>query len=199
MSIDYKEAIKIRRSNYAIGKKIVLSEDKVEEILKHSLMHSPTFFNAQNGRAILLFDKEHDKLWSMVKENLRKIVATEKFASTDKKIDSFNNGYGTVLFFEDVSIVKNLQKRFPLYESNFPSWSTQSMGMLQHIVWTSLSAEGLGASLQHYNEIIEKELRETWDIPDSWKLISQMPFGNILTPAKEKEFLPLKDRLKIYK
>ncbi|NLZ80509.1 MAG: nitroreductase family protein [Clostridiales bacterium] len=199
MSVDYKEAIKTRRSNYEIGKDKILSEDKIIEILKHSLKHSPTFFNAQNGRAILLFEKEHDKLWAMVKESLRKIVPAEKFSSTDEKISSFNNGYGTVLFFEDVSIVKNLQERFPLYEANFPSWSTQSIGMLQYIVWTSLSAEGLGASLQHYNEVIDKEVRKTWNIPDSWKLISQMPFGNILTPAKEKEFLPLEDRLKIYK
>ncbi len=71
--------------------------------------------------------------------------------------------------------------------------------MLQHIVWTSLSAEGLGASLQHYNEVIDKEIRQTWNISDSWTLISQMPFGNILASAKTKEFLPLEDRLKVYK
>lgn len=199
MSVEYKEAIKIRRSNYAIGKEKVVSEEKVEEILKYSLIHSPTFFNSQNGRAILLFDKEHNRLWTIVKENLRKIVPIDKFSTTDKKIDSFKNGYGTVLFFEDLSVVKNLQGKFPLYEANFPSWSKESIGMLQHIVWTSLSAEGLGASLQHYNEVIEKEVRETWDIPDSWSLVSQMPFGNILVPPKEKIFLPLEGRLRVYR
>lgn len=199
MSMNYSQAIQVRRSNYTIGNEKIVPEDKVEEIIKNALKHSPTFFNAQNGRIILLFGQESNKLWAIIKESLRKIVPAEKFSSTDKKIDSFNKGYGTVLFFEDLSIVKNLQERFPLYEANFPSWSTQSIGMLQHIVWTSLSAEGLGASLQHYNEVIEKEIQETWNIPGSWKLISQMPFGNILAPPKEKEFLPLEDRIKIYK
>lgn len=167
MSMDYSQAIQIRRSNYAIGNEKIVPEDKVEEIIKNALKHSPTFFNAQNGRIILLFGQESHKLWTIVKESLRNIVPAENFSTTNKKIDSFNNGYGTVLFFEDISVVKSLQERFPLYEANFPSWSKESIGMLQHIVWTSLSAEGLGASLQHYNEVIEKEVRQTWDISDS--------------------------------
>ena len=71
--------------------------------------------------------------------------------------------------------------------------------MHQLVVWTALEAEGLGASLQHYNPLIDDEVKKEWNIPDNWKLIAQMPFGNPTSQAGEKEFQPLEDRVKFYK
>jgi len=39
-----------------------------------------------------------------------------------------------------------------------------------------LEDAGLGASLQHYNPLIDQETAETWDINPDWKLLAQMPF-----------------------
>ena len=114
-------------------------------------------------------------------------------------MDSFKAGYGTVLFFEDEAIVKSLQEQFALYADNFPIWSHQTSGMHQLVVWTALEAEGLGASLQHYNPLIDDEVKKEWNIPSNWKLIAQMPFGNPTSPVGEKEFKPLEDRVKFYK
>lgn len=36
----------------------------------------------------------------------------------------------------------------PAFAQAFPVWSENSAGILQHIVWTALVAEGHGASLQ---------------------------------------------------
>lgn len=104
-----------------------------------------------------------------------------------------------MLFFEDMSIIESLQKRFDTYKDNFPIWSQQSNGMLQFVVWTSLEIEGLGASLQHYNELIEDEVKQQWNISNSWKLIAQMPFGKPTAPAGDKEFMPVEERVKIFK
>ncbi|MNP03542.1 hypothetical protein D3C76_954300 [compost metagenome] len=71
--------------------------------------------------------------------------------------------------------------------------------MLQFVVWTALEIEGLGATLQHYNPLIDDEVKKTWNIPATWKLIAEMPFGNPLAPAGEKEYQPLEDRVKLYK
>ena len=35
----------------------------------------------------------------------------------------------------------------------------------------------MGASLQHYNPLIDDEVRRVWNLSDDWKLIAQMPFG----------------------
>jgi len=88
------------------------------------------------------------------------VVPEDKFQPTDEKINSFRSGYGTVLFFEDMSIVESLQKQFPLYKDNFPVWAEQTNWMHQFIIWTALEIEGYGASLQHYTELIDAEVKK---------------------------------------
>ena len=130
---------------------------------------------------------------------MRKVVAADQFAVTEQKILSFQNGYGTVLFFDDTSVVKQLQAAFPSYQANFPIWAQQSNGMTQYVIWTALDLAGFGVSLQHYNELIESDVKKEWNIPDTWKLIGQMPFGKPVAPPEEKEFQPLESRLKVFK
>ena len=148
---------------------------------------------------VLLLDKQHDKLWDITKEALRKIVPADKFGPTEDKINSFRNGYGTVLFFEDNSIVESLQKQFALYKDNFPIWSQQSSGMHQYVIWSALEIEGFGVSLQHYNELIEADVKKEWNIPENWKLIAQMPFGKPTASPDEKQYEPLEERIKVFK
>ena len=130
-------------------------------------------------------------------EALRKIVPASDFASTEAKINSFKGGYGTVLFFEDFSVVEALQQQFELYKDNFPVWAVQTSGMMQFSVWTAFATEGLGASLQHYTELIDAQIKKEFNIPDSWKMLAQMPFGKIVKGAGEKAFNPIEDRVKV--
>ncbi|ADQ15508.1 nitroreductase family protein [Halanaerobium hydrogeniformans] len=199
MTKDIYQVIKERRSYYSINDEKVVSEEKIEEIVKYAVKHTPTAFNSQTGRVVILFDEENDKFWNIVEASLKKIVPEENFPSTKEKIDGFRSGYGTVLFYEDQSIVEKMQEEFPLYSENFPKWSEQSSGMLQYNVWNLLEAEGLGASLQHYTELIEEDVRAEWDIPVKWRFVAQMPFGKPTAEPDEKEFQPLYQRVKVYK
>jgi len=196
---DFYAVIKGRRSIYNITNETTISDDKLEEIIKDALLHYPSAFNSQTARVILLLGENHHKLWDITAESLKEVVPSDRWEKTEAKINSFKAGYGTILFFEDMSIVESLQQRFPAYKENFPLWSQQSSGMIQYIIWTALELEGLGASLQHYNELIEEKVKKQWDIPANWKLISQMPFGKPTAPAGEKEYKPLEERFRIYK
>ena len=69
------------------------------------------------------------------------------------------------MYFEDQVVVEGLQEQFALYKDNFPIWSLQSSGMLQFTIWTSLEAEGLGASLQHYNPLIDEQVKAEVETP----------------------------------
>lgn len=199
MSKDFFAAVQDRRSIYGISKDAVVPDERIEEILRHAVKHAPSAMNSQSGRAVLLLGGHHDKLWDITKEILRKRVAAEKFAPTEAKMNGFRSGYGTIMFFEDQAVVEGLQAKLPTYKDNFPLWSLQSSGMLQYIVWTALEAEGFGVSLQHYNPLIDEEVRKEWGIPDNWKLVSQMVFGKPTAPAGQKEFKPLEERIKIFK
>ncbi|TCQ77966.1 hypothetical protein EDF68_10839 [Ochrobactrum sp. BH3] len=198
MSNSYIAALKKRRTQYALGKNLPLSQDATAELIREAIKHSPSSFNSQSSRAIVLFGAESEKLWGIAKEELRKIVPADAFEQTEAKIDSFAAGAGTVLFFEDQSVVKGLQENFALYADNFPVWSEQAGGMAQLSVWSALANENIGASLQHYNPLIDAEVAKTWNIPSSWKLRAQMPFGSNEQAFGDKVFMDDAERFKIF-
>ncbi|WP_409293964.1 nitroreductase family protein [Peribacillus sp. SCS-26] len=196
---DFYSAIENRRSIYSISSEAPVSDERIQEIVNHAVKYTPSAFNSQSARVVVLLSENHARLWDITKETLRKIVPAENFGSTEDKMKSFASGYGTVLFFEDQNVVEGFQKQFELYADNFPVWSQQSSGMLQYNIWTSLELEGFGASLQHYNPLIDEEVRQEWNLPENWRLIAQMPFGKPTAPAGEKEFQPLEERVKFFK
>lgn len=199
MKKDKHAPVENRRSIYSISKEPVVSDDIIEEVVEYAVKHTPSAFNSQSARVVLLLGEQHDRLWDITKEALRKRVPADKFAPTEQKINSFRNGYGTVLFFEDSSVVESLQKQFPSYKDNFPIWAQHSNGMLQYVIWTALGVEGFGASLQHYTELIEADVEKEWNLPTEWKLIAQMPFGKPTAEPAEKQFQPLDERIKVFK
>lgn len=198
MSNSYIDALKQRRTQYALGKNLPLSKDATADLIKEAIKHSPSSFNSQSSRAVILFGAESDKLWDIVKEELRKIVPADSFGDTEAKINSFAAGAGTVLFFEDQNVVKSLQENFALYADNFPAWSEQAGGMAQLSVWSALANENIGASLQHYNPLIDAEVAKVFGVPSSWKLRAQMPFGSNEQAFGEKTFMDDAERFKVF-
>ena len=192
-------AVEKRRSIYDLGKKEIISPENLANLVKHKVMHCPSAFNSQSARAVVLLGEAHLKLWGLVYNALREIVPANKFAPTEAKIKSFANGYATILFFEDSDVIEALEKKYPPYAQNFPLWAQQSNGMLQYMVWTAIEAKGAGASLQHYNELIEDKVKEEWGLPQSWKLIAQMPVGSVETSADVKSFENIEKRVKVFK
>ena len=196
MTKSFKEALKARRTFYQIDDKSTLSDKEVSDLIRFAVEYVPSAFNSQTTRVVLLTGKAHEKLWTIVKDTLRELVPADAFAKTEQKIDgSFSCGYGTVLYFEDMSIVRGLQESFPSYKDNFPIWSEQTNGMHQLVIWTMLEDAGMGASLQHYNPLIDDEVRKAWDLPDDWKLIAQMPFGVPVAQPGFKEVVSLDKRV----
>ncbi len=191
----FLEDIKKRRSIYALSDKSPLSNAQLKELLDEAVANAPSAFNSQSSRVVLLTGESHKKLWKIVEDTLRAIVPAENFKPTEEKIASFAAGYGSILYLEDQSVVEGLQEQFPGYADNFPVWSQQASGILQFIVWTALAQEGLGATVQHYNPLIDEKVAEVFELPSNWKLIAQMPFGVGTAPAGDKAIAPLDARV----
>lgn len=200
MKKDIKQAIENRRTYYAISNESPISDNEIKEIIDFAVLNVPSSFNSQSTRVILLLGESHKRLWGIVKETLRKIVSEEAFVATEAKINNaFAAGYGTILFYEDMSVVEGLQNAFPSYKDNFPVWSHHTSAMHQYVIWTLLEDAGLGASLQHYNPIIDEEVSQVFGIDAKWKLVAQMPFGKPLVSPAQKEFKPLDERVIVFK
>jgi predicted oxidoreductase (fatty acid repression mutant protein) len=193
----YVDMMKKRRSRYDINNKLTVSEDTIKELFKDAVKYTPSAFNSQSSRILVLFQDKHEELWDLITEEIRKVAPKEGFERTVNKMNSFKAGYGTVLFFEEMDIVKELQDKFPLYAKNFEIWSDQSNGMLQYNIWTGLANLDLGASLQHYNPVIDEAVREKYGLPNSWKLMAQMPFGGINSEPEPYDVLNLDERVLI--
>ena len=197
--MSFLDHIKQRRTIYAVGKNVALTPEQIESVIKEAVNHSPSAFNSQTSRIVTLFGESHLQFWNIVRETLRKIVPEAAFEGTNTRINSFAAGYGTVLFYEDQDVVKSLQEQFALYADNFPVWSEHSSAIAQFAVWTALSEQNIGASLQHYNPIVDAEIAEVFDIPANWKLRAQLVFGSIEeAPAGEKTFMAEADRFKTF-
>lgn len=197
--MNYIEALQKRRSIYALGNHPVIADEQLEKIITEVIEATPSAYNSQSQRVVLLLGKKHQELWDLVLEALKKIVPEKQVAKTTAKINSFAAGYGTLLFFDEQKITQGLMNQFPLYKDNFAVWYQQHGGMLQENLWVALATEGYGASLQHYNELIEAQVKTVFQLPETWKLLAQMPFGNILAKAEIKEKQPISDRFLIRK
>lgn len=186
------EGLEKRRSYYAIGKNIPISEGELLESIKGVTHLVPDAFNIQSQRVVVALGEKQDELWDKIYDVFEGKVAREK-------IDSFKNGYGTILYFTDRAVVEDIQAQMPEYAENFDIWSKHSIGMLQISMWTELRSKNIGASLQHYNPVIDAAVKEMFNIPEKWELIAEMPFGEILEEPEVKEKMDINDKVKIYK
>jgi len=195
----YMEAVRNRRTIHNLGKDTGVSEERVTALVKETVLHSPSEFNAQHARVVILFGEQHDKLWDLIRGILREKLSAESIPRQMHRMDMFRGGMGTVLFYRDEHVVERLKEKYPQYLADIPVWAEQSSGMLQVMVWTALEAEGLGASLQHYNPHIDDRVRQEWAIPADWKLVAQMPFGKPMQEPREKAIVPADDRVIVFK
>ena len=174
------EILQKRRSVYALNCNLPVSEEAVIDLVKKVTELVPDAFNMKSQRVIIALGDKQDALWDGIYDAFGGKVAREK-------IDSFKAAYGTILYFIDDNTVKALQEKFPSYAENFPVWAQQANGMLQINIWAGLAELGVGANIQHYNQVIDHLVKDMFQVPDGYRLIAQMPFGGVESEREPKE------------
>jgi predicted oxidoreductase (fatty acid repression mutant protein) len=198
-SAAFLSAVKARRSIYPLTKDLgSVTPARVQEIVNELTLHTPSSFNSQSNRVVVLFGDEHEKLWTITSEILKGIVPEDSWQPTADKMNMFKGAAGTVLFFDEQDTVQEFQNKYQPYADKFPTWATQSNAIQQHLTWTALELEGLGANLQHYTPLIDQRVASEWKLPASWKLNAQLVFGGVGAPAGEKSFKPIEERVKVF-
>ncbi len=196
----FMDAVRHRRSYYKLSPVSPVPDQQIIEMLEEAVKNVPSAFNSQSARIVLLLGKHHKKMWEITLAALKKVTPEKSFGRTEAKVEgSFASGYGTVLFYEDTDVVEDMQKKFPIYAESFKAYSEHTSAMNQFVIWTALEEMGFGASLQHYNPLIDEELAKTFSINPRWRLVAQMPFGTPEDVPGEKEINPLDSRLLIFK
>ncbi|KAJ7047145.1 Nitroreductase-like protein [Mycena alexandri] len=203
MSDAYLKAAATRRTNYVLANKSSVPDNKIEAIVQACVLHNPSTFNTQSGRAVIVTGAAHAKLWKLVSESqLKTLEQGPRRTLVESRLKAFAGAYGSIMFFEDQAVIDAITVKMPMFTKQFPTWSSNSAGMLQVAVWTALSAEGLGASLQHngaYSDELVADIHKTFSLPTTWTSTAIMPFGDPAAPPAEKTFGPIEERVKFIK
>ena len=185
------KGLKNRRSYYSINKNLPVSEAEVKELISNITELVPDAFNMKSARVVVVLGEKQDILWENIYDAFDGKVPREK-------IDGFKAAAGTILYFYDESVVKELQNKFSAYADNFPIWANQANGMLQINIWSALREINIGANLQHYNPVIDDMVKEMFGLPKEWELLAQMPFGGIVEEPQPKETEDISKRVKFF-
>ena len=81
---------------------------------------SPSAFNSQSSRAVLLFGAAHTHYWrELMPSVLRRAWGEEAAQKADARLAGFAKAQGTVLFFEDAAVVQAMKHKSPAYAAGF--------------------------------------------------------------------------------
>ncbi|CAF9936042.1 hypothetical protein IMSHALPRED_010440 [Imshaugia aleurites] len=197
----FLEATVHRRSTIDLKKESPIPDARIIELVKHSLLHTPSPFHVQSTRAVVLLNQDHEKLWDMAYENSSKTAPPELFQKLGPNLKAFKQSYGTVLFYDDPEAVNGMPPMLGNLIKSFPEWGEHSNGIAQYITWTALCAEGLGCNLQHHQRGLTERISAEWGLPSHWVLRAQLVFGTPNGPPRggvEKQFAPIEPRVKVF-
>lgn len=180
-----------------------IPDGNIIDLASHALLCVPSAFNSQSTRLTVHFSEAHRKLWFITGAALEKHLGAERYNSgTADRISGFAKGYGTILFWDDMEVMEGMRNgAADHYKDKADEWVHQSNGMHQYYLWVALEAHGLGVNLQHYNPLIDEEIRKEWGVNASWKLRAQMVFGlpekGTVVGEKEQK-VSMKERLRVF-
>ncbi|EXJ89043.1 hypothetical protein A1O3_02107 [Capronia epimyces CBS 606.96] len=194
----FLQLVEQRRSNYTLSAESTIPDAKVVEIVQAAIKWAPASYNVQSARAVVLFRDQHRQFWDLAATHIAAHVKNLPLDEATKaflvgRMAGFKAAYGTVLWFEDQAALDGLAKLHANVVPLLKEFSDSSSGMHQFIVWTALTAEGLGASLQHINSVptLPAETLSTFGLPETWVFKAQLVFGKPTAPPMDKMTPPL--------
>lgn len=183
MTAAYLNAIATRRTIYKLKPELPagVTIDKVKDVVQAIIKDTPTAFNSQSNRAIILTGETHKQVWDSVVKALPNEDAARRPASVR------DEAYGSIIFFTDEKIIEKLKGDFPAWAEAFPKFADHTSGAAQINSWTALETLGLGGHLQHYNPLVKAALPAK--IPAEWSVVAQLVFGAPVEGAAEKTYI----------
>lgn len=183
MSAQILKSVAARRTIYALKPEFPANFKvaDLQAIIQAIVKETPTAFNSQCNRAVILTGATHKSVWDSVTKAIDSPDGQRRPASVrDEAVSS-------IIFFTDDKVTETLQEQFPAFASAFPSFADHSSGAAQITSWTAVEEAGLGGHLQHYNGYIKAALGDK--IPQNWTVQAQLCVGVPAAPAGEKTYV----------
>lgn len=96
MADQYLAQITSRRTCYSLGREVPVNDDRILEIAREVIKHTPSSFNCQATRFVILLRDEHVKFWEIAKECFKATMPQDEYKEYEKKLLQRQAAYGTV-------------------------------------------------------------------------------------------------------
>ncbi|KAH6698291.1 Nitroreductase-like protein [Leptodontidium sp. MPI-SDFR-AT-0119] len=177
MSDKFLDIIRSRRTCYSISPKSPISDERILEIAREVIKHTPSSFNCQSTRFVILLQHQHVRFWEIAKECFKSTLSAVMYSEYEKKLSGRQDGYGTILLFEDSATIREFQSKFPRFKYHLEDFSEANNAIQAVNLWTALHLEGFGCNLQHVNPTVDQRVTSEWNVPPAWSLKAQLVFG----------------------
>lgn len=195
---EFKDVIKKRRSVYVLGNNSEHSVDEVVASIREVQKDVPTAFNSQTSRLVIVTEEANTKLWNLILEVQKQVLDQGTWDFMSPIMENAKQAMGTVLFFEDRDAIATM----PTQGQRTEAYKQNNSANSQFATWLTLAELNLGATLQHFNvgyeQGFDKAIRELFDLPESYELIAQMPFGSIEHEAAPKEYIDTNVQVQVF-
>lgn len=196
---EFKDLIKKRRSVYEVGKDTDLSPEEIHEYIQEVVKEVPTAFNSQSTRVVIVTGAANEAVWDEIHRAQKEALDKDMYDFMAPRFENSKKALGTVLFFEDQEEVQKM----PTNEVRANLYKEQNSAFAQYAVWLALTDLDLYATLQHFNigykENYDKSIREMLNLPDSFELNAEMPFGSKASEANKKAYMDVDEQTRLIK
>ncbi|KAK5625733.1 hypothetical protein RRF57_001449 [Xylaria bambusicola] len=91
------DAIKQRSSLHVLTNDVSIPDARIQEIVREAILHAPSPFNCQSGRAVVLLKDDHKKFWDIAHDAAKAAVPPAAFEKAfEPRVKMFRASYGTV-------------------------------------------------------------------------------------------------------
>lgn len=105
------DAIKNRGSLHVLSDDVSISDERIHEIVREGILHAPSAFNCQAGRAVVLLKEEHKKFWDLAHDAAKASVPPQLFEKAfEPRVKMFRAAYGSVslVMFRNCAVWRRL-------------------------------------------------------------------------------------------
>jgi predicted oxidoreductase (fatty acid repression mutant protein) len=96
MADRYLADLKVRRTCYSLKSESPLSDSRIVEISHEVAKHTPSSFNCQSTRLVILLRDEHVEFWNLARQCFAATLQPAAYLEYEKKLLQRQQAYGTV-------------------------------------------------------------------------------------------------------
>jgi predicted oxidoreductase (fatty acid repression mutant protein) len=150
--------------------------DEMLDRLLEAVRLTPSSYNLPPWRVVLVTERRQE-LWDEIEQGFRETLSEDRLERYLQRLDGFRDGVAVALVFVDRDVERELRGR-GLEPEVAQSFVLQALGMVQYGLWLAITAEGLVASLQHWDHLVGPRLAHFAALPaDQFALIATIPIG----------------------